>query len=350
MQLPLHDTWNVTDSTKMQEYIACPRSYFYKYVLGWKSEEPNIHLVFGTAWHKAQEHLLLNGYSALTVLEAVALLTEEYRKFFSPMMDDVYYPKTPGFAADMLGKYTRKYPDDYHQADVLYTETSGSISIGDNRVMYFKTDSILQGKNGYYQNKKFSREHKTAKSKPTSQQWSLKTQIGTYNHVLYCMYGPEDTFGIELNCAIFQKTKPDFVRIPLQKGKESMQVWLWTMNHYMEEIEWEFERLADASPDDPVLMAFPLRTESCSNYFGCQYHDFCLSWPNPLRSCEIPPLGFKQEFWDPRQQETINKMDLTMEKPRTISQVPENVKSEAPKWKNPTVVVHDMSIEIIHCV
>ena len=108
MTLKTHPTWEVTDSTKLQEYIACPRSYFYKYVLGWKPEEPSIHLIFGTSWHIAMEHLLIYGYDPRTVEEASYLLTQEYRKSFSDLMDDVYYPKTPGFAKEMLSKYVKK--------------------------------------------------------------------------------------------------------------------------------------------------------------------------------------------------------------------------------------------------
>jgi len=47
------------------------------------------------------------------------------------------------------------------------------------------------------------------------------------------------------------------------------------------------------------MMAFPMNTESCGNYFGCAYHDFCLAWPNPLKRCDEVPQGMKVEFWNP---------------------------------------------------
>jgi hypothetical protein len=75
-------------------------------------------------------------------------------------------------------------------------------------------------------------------------------------------------------------------------------------------LKFEMERLQACKSDDPVMMAFPIRPGRCTKYRGCPYHNFCMSWPNPLRKCEEPPLGFATRFWDPREIETTNKMNL----------------------------------------
>jgi CRISPR/Cas system-associated exonuclease Cas4 (RecB family) len=59
-----HETWQVLDATKLQTYMRCPRKFFFNYVLGWKSEIPSNHLVFGSAWHMAMEVLLDKGYNS----------------------------------------------------------------------------------------------------------------------------------------------------------------------------------------------------------------------------------------------------------------------------------------------
>ena len=68
-----HETWDIHDASKIQAYMACPRAYFYRYVLGWETEEKNIHFIFGEGWHRAMEHLLINGYNSKAQAEAAQL-------------------------------------------------------------------------------------------------------------------------------------------------------------------------------------------------------------------------------------------------------------------------------------
>ena len=85
--VPKHDSWNVLDSTKIQSFMDCPRGFFFSYILGWRKEEPSIHLIFGSAWHDAMEHLANNGYGKASVEEA-------YEKFCATYGE--YYPCNTG--------------------------------------------------------------------------------------------------------------------------------------------------------------------------------------------------------------------------------------------------------------
>jgi hypothetical protein len=280
--------------------MECPRKYFYQYVLGWSYEEPNVHLIFGSAWHLAMETLLqyLN-------------LEKEYRKHFSPATDDTRFPKIPGFAYDMLKSYVKKYADDHARFEVLYTEISGSVSVGESSV-HFKTDSILRGTDGWWKDKVFSLEHKTASrhEQRWARQWVLKMQVGVYTHLLHCLYPRDQVFGVIINASVFQKTKPDHIRVEIPKTIDQMEVWLWNCNWWLRQIELEFEMLEMALESDSLLRAFPMNAESCSNYFGCQWHDFCTAWSNPLQHCHVVPFGYISKYWDPREQETTHKMEI----------------------------------------
>jgi len=70
------------------------------------------------------------------------------------------------------------------------------------------------------------------------------------------------------------------------------------------------ERLASCKDSDEIMMAFPRRTENCTKYFRiCPYHDFCLTWSNPLQHCFEPPIGFEIDFWNPStREETASKV------------------------------------------
>jgi len=115
---------------------------------------------------------------------------------------------------------------------------------------------------------------------------------------------------VTLNGAGFLKTKFDFQRFPFRWQKDRMQVWLNTVNYYVKELDVELACLMNSSPDDDTLKAFPLRPTSCDKWFGCPYIDYCSSWPNPLRDCDEPPIGFEIKFWNPSEQPHTHEMKL----------------------------------------
>jgi hypothetical protein len=309
MILEPHDTWKVLDPSKIQEGMSCERQFFYKYILGWRSTKPNNHLVFGKAWHKAQEHLLLNGYEDRHVLGAFTKFLDEYRKEFPEDTDMEFHPKSPENALKALGKYVERWPRDLAECDILYTEIGGSVMLTEDVMLYFRMDSILKDREGLMY---FSREHKTGSriSRQWSDQWLLKVQIGTYTHVMKCLFPPEEVKGVQVSGTFFKKTKIDFERLPVWKTNDHMMVWMWNTLAWVDRLNHNLNVLGDCTEDDQVLMAFPMNTENCTKYFGCPYIDFCQAWPNPLRKCGEPPMGFHVDFWDPREEEVTHKMEL----------------------------------------
>lgn len=294
-----HSSWNIIDSTKLNTFLECPRSYFYEYILGWRPESPNLHLEFGKAWHIAMEHILIHGYDENSIAAAYLLFLEHYRKFFPETMDDVNEPKTPSNALKALVQYCTIYKDD--KFIPKYTEIAGTVPIDDKRVLHFRMDSILE-----IEGMIRSREHKTGSqlSRQWIDQWSLSLQVGTYNHVLYCLYPHEEVWGVEINGTFFQKKENKFQRVPARPNIGMMNSWHWTVLHIFNMIDFETNRLMDVKESDPVMQAFPCNPTNCTKYFGCRYHDFCMAWSNPLQRCDEVPQGFKEEWWNPAEEET----------------------------------------------
>jgi len=298
---------NKVDNSKIKEFKTCPRKFFYSHVLGWKSQQPNNHLVFGSAWHEAQEHLLLYGYSQVEVLNAYDKFLTYYRTYFGPETDDFFPSKNPDKAFERLAQYTAypEYRQDLEFFETLHTEIAGSVMIDEKRQMYFRMDAVLKNK---HNGKIRSREHKTGSgSYLWAEQWLLDGQVGTYNHVLNCLYPQDSVDGVEMNGSFFPKNRKSpaepknvFSRFLIKRTNEQMQTWIDNTRFYLWELEREYSLLNDAKESDQTLHAFPLRDTSCLNYFRlCEYHDFCMAWANPLRNAYQPPLGFKEEFWDP---------------------------------------------------
>ena len=312
--VPFHETWNVHDPSKVQEFIVCPRKYWFIYALGWAREGSNHHLIFGEGIHKAKEILLTRGYSPEAILAAYNAFLSFWRESFSPEDDaafqEVFGAKSPVYVLPALTAYAAKYEDSDADMKVLHVEVAGSVPVSHRHRLHFRIDSILEDVNGMIR----SMEHKTGSylSQAWRDQWLTKHQSLTYTHVLMCEYGPEKVWGIEINGIIAQKgteaynrehgTGYQFERIPIRKKKEAMQAWLWEVNYYLDMIQWNFDELAKCSPRDEVMTCFPKAPESCTKYNRpCDFLPYCSAWGNPLKYARVVQPGFKQKWWDPRE-------------------------------------------------
>ena len=317
-----HPTHRVQDSTKIQSFMKCPRMYFFEYVLGWRPDEPNIHFVFGSAWHEVMEHFAIHGMAPEQIEAAFSKFEEIYRTSFSPFLDDQNGAKTPANALRALVMYAKKYARDAEEFQVLETEVAGSVLV-DHYQLFFKIDTIIQDKQTGRIN---SLEHKTTSSFSPMwlNQWRQKFQVGAYAYALRCLYEPDAVDSIIINgaCirpepAIKQNGEPranardtEFTRVPIRMSSGKVRDWITQATYWLEYIDGEFQALEACDEDEPVLHAFPKNTESCVNYGKpCPFLDFCVAKPNPLQYGDAMPVGMRREFWDPRsQQETANKV------------------------------------------
>lgn len=327
MSISEHPTWHIYDSSKIDEFIRCNRMFFFRYVLGWDLETPAQDLHFGEAWHRAREHQLINGYDDIEGAYSAFLTC--YREKFPPEQDEWYSPKTPTAVLNALMKFADERRSDLVENEVVIldgkkmTEISGRVPISNNRFLHYRMDSIMRNLES---GKIFSWDHKTTtegyiNGPKWADQFFLSIQNGTYTHCLYCMFPIEQVLGVEFCGTGFTYLKRGSAnrpagyhvtlrRVPAYKTPDQMNAWLWTANNYVDDIEREMDRLTHCKESDPVMMSFPMNPTSCTDFRGCPYHDFCLSWQNPLQRCYEPPLGFTERFWNPEDMTTTNKKNL----------------------------------------
>jgi len=313
MEIKKHKTWDIYDASKIQTYMNCPRRYFFRYILGWTPDvEKSHHLVFGKAWHSAMEYILLNRdkEDEVHLLEgAFNVFLKEYREVFVEETDDTREPKTPEKAFKALAKYISIYGRD--KFEILHTEVAGTVPI-DERMVHFRIDAIIRD-----EGKIWALEHKTASrmSQTWVDQWSLKVQIGLYTHVLYCIYDPDDVAGVKINGVFLYKSKdPEMIRVPIRKSKPAMYNWLIMVRDWVSSIVRDESLLlkGEYSTRQP-LEIFRQNTESCMQYGGCPFLDFCMAWDNPIKHASEPPAGFKIEWWDPRDGDEDAKNIMSIE-------------------------------------
>jgi len=301
--IPTNPTWNVCDSSKFKAYTTCERMYFYRYVLGWQRDFPSHDLVFGEAWHRAMKRLFDEGFSKKTIEKAFDDFLAYYRTNFSEDSDLNYIPKSPGDALKALIEYVTQYERQDHW-EVLFTERAGTVLIDEGIPLHFRLDAVVRDEN----DRIFVIDHKTTKwaASTWTEQFSLDFQVYAYLHVLHCMYPCNPIGGLIINGTRFFKSKIEHIRVPINKSLESLNAWFQEAQVLARKIKGDFKELSITSSAVPVLLAFPRRTTQCVQYMRmCQFADFCSVWANPLRHVGDVPEGFKIEWWNPAEKETI---------------------------------------------
>lgn len=302
LPVPYHETFDVLDSTKLQAFMDCPRGFFFEYILGWRTDEPNIHLVFGSAWHEAMHYLFKEGFKEKQIMQAYDLFLSVYKESFPDEDSWTQQPKSPGTALKGLAAIASVW--EKREFEPLYFEVAGSVPVTAEDSMTFKMDLVLRDESGVWCN-----EYKTTgrNTQAWREKWELLPQIAVYTHALKSMchaYGiadPSEVQGVRVVGLVTTKD-PQVPILPFRISDNIMLAWLWEIRHWIEQLKWNFRQLAEAKESDPVMRAFPRNGYSCSK-FGCKYPGMCSMWANPLKKCQSVPPGYKVEHWDPRKQE-----------------------------------------------
>ena len=327
-----HPTWDILDSSKLTTYMSCPRKYFFRYLLGWHPSSANNHLVFGSAWHVALEHLHQNEMSPKSVLEAQVMFLEYYRQTFPPETDELFAPKTPANAFTSIEDYATKYRHECDEYEVLYTELGGIVLVSDTRTMTFKCDAILRARNDNI----IGLDQKTTgrKFSDWGDHWTLSTQMLTYLHALKCLYPDENAEMLVRQATFYSvdkrngKQRPtDFDEQPIGKSDAQMQAWLERTNQWIDRMQIDMDILMNEdNTDNSVMRSYPQNDTACFN-FGrrCEFFDFCNAWPNPLTRCDQTPIGFHIEWWDPLAQPEIRtRINLATQSGQPVEMVRNN--------------------------
>jgi hypothetical protein len=319
-----HETWEVVDSSKLTTYMRCARKYFFQYVLGWQTDYPNNHLVFGSAWHLAVEHLLLNKYTPQAIEEAQSIFLSRYREDFDASSDDEFSPKTPLNALESLAQYAERFKSDIRQYQVLHTEIAGLVMISPNASMHFKLDALVSEQEGKTEKERkyLFIDHKTSQRKMSNwgDHWQLSTQMLLYFHVVNCLYPRENVGESRVRCTFFYtplellKKKgsfrpTEFEECSIGRNLPLMEAWLERTTNWYNRLKTDMQILSEDKLESITMKSFPQNDTACFD-FGrpCQFFDFCNAYSNPLVLVDRGiPIGFRKEFWDPRASETIRE-------------------------------------------
>jgi len=290
------------DEKKISSFQECPRKFFFRYVLGWSSETPDIRDAFDSAWRKALTFLHTSGDTDSRIREAISIFEEAFQKGFPLILRDKHPVKNAEIAREGLREYANCFPvlDEF---EILSTDIAGTVSIRDDRAIYFGCDHISRNREGQI----WGISHKTTSDGGSSwkEKWGLDFQTNVQSYALSRLYeGEEEVAGMKINGAIFPPDgKNEFIRIPSRRSPDQLQLWRQECNYWIDLIEKNWELLAETSRSDDVMHAFPRSPSSCGQS-GCRFKDMCENWCNPLQHSSEPPVGYEEDHYDPQEKES----------------------------------------------
>lgn len=301
--IELDKSVKVVDNTKLNDFKACQRMCFYKHVCGLASgSEDRFHLEFGSAIHKALEHLHTNKFSDEAVFNACSSFTNDYINMCGGT--GVFKAgKSLDSGLLAIAEYAQLYLDS-RDWEVLFTEISGSAPVSSKYHIHFRMDMICRNDKGV-----FVMEHKTKGDVRSSnlrialsEEYRMSPQIFTYFHALNCVYEPNNITDTIVNVILFKSKAREYVRIPVYHTNEEMQEWLTATEQYISEYNEQIDAIANEYQrycGSPTMQLFRKNEQSCQRYFGCPFIDLCLSCTNPAKFLKEIPTGFTRKFWNP---------------------------------------------------
>jgi len=260
-------------------------------------------LVFGICVHRALEQIYSHNTASdpeLLALASTGFLTE-WQDY--DLDQESHHPRSVSHGLEILERYISQFGTEIRATKVHAVEQPFKVPLEESDAVTYhgRLDTVVELPQvpGLY-----VLEHKTAASFSPAWQngFSPNMQLDGYCHALNMLFPNENTRGVLVNGLLVQKTKMDFVRIPVMRQYEHLDAWRWEILDKIQDINFNWQRLLDfrTKPgfvEQPFMPTFPKNTCSCQYYGGCQYLDLCKSSSNPEHWTEVPD-GFVYRPWD----------------------------------------------------
>ncbi len=287
------------DNSTLDTFRVCQRRFYYRHIRKWETDSIKSALIFGTCWHAAMDFVWANPDT--TPERAFQAFIQEWNS--SALKDSEHfdlYPRTPGRAAEMLMEYLSRYSNWLKSIEVIAVEKAFIVplSLDKQNLFYIGKWDKLYREGRFYT----ITDHKTTSSFANTwlNGWSPNGQVDGYLYAGHMEYG-DDFRNVIIDGALVQKTKVDFLKVPVERQLYMLEQWKWEVIDLIDQIwyyEQELLRLRNEEPEE-ILKTYPKCTTSCTSYYGCcPYINLCKFVPNPELLNE-PPDGFVISDWKP---------------------------------------------------
>lgn len=261
------------DNTALQQYMACPREYYFGMVLHRRGAGLSPALAFGKAWHTALE-MRYKGLSPDQIEFCVRSTWEEhgaegdYRTVERVLLDYKRYCEKWGQTPEAEQARTIGYPEEPMVEIACDAQGDGLI-----HPYAGKLDRIIELGGLIY-----VEDHKTTSrlDKNYYSGFELSQQMMGYTYLAQQLMPGERIAGVRINLLHALKEKSNFERQLFTYTREQISEWIDNTNRWMERLS----RDAQEWPEEPhPAVRYPLAhfgDNGCSRKYGlCTYHRVC---------------------------------------------------------------------------
>ena len=297
------------DNTKISSYKDCPRKYFLRHVMNWRSEGTAVPLVFGLSWHEALSVIWTHAQQAnkRDLREAAIGKFNEIWQGEGMSIDmnmeqlEALSPRTPNIAEEMLHNYIEDRWNVLSNARVVSDEQPFAVPIPNTERSWYvgRLDKVIE-----YNGQLLVIEHKTTSiykkdggfQSSYVEGWYSDSQVKGYQFGAGIYY-PGLT-QVWVDAALVHKTVHDKFRfIPVSHSFPLIKEWLDDTSEYIARIktdEIKFHERGTLSGG-----TFPKNENSCFGKFGsCSFLDVCRTTADIPPDAAVP-VGYMIERWSP---------------------------------------------------
>lgn len=333
------------DNTRISTYRQCPRKFFFRHVLDWRSEGTSSPLAFGAAWHSAMD-LVWSALSRDPNADTDRIARAGYAAFLNkweaegmPSPEDLdidevnaLQPRAPMNALEMLYTYISERRSLFFEYEILDVERPFAVPLDpkddtlwyvgrldkravrrDNRKVHIfehKTTSAYK-KDGYFK-------------EIFTESFSPNTQVDGYlfvGHMISTESPDGKVDGLFVDGALVHKTVHEgFCLIPVKRSLSQLNGWLWETHEWIRRIEADkaalqtyINNLENKEAPGDYMPAFPKNTGACWDFMSpCPFLDLCKMWPNPIG--KSIPQGYVEDRWSPFDVLELEKIGMPPEK------------------------------------
>ena len=285
------------DSSSLQVLKTCPRKYQYQYITQRRAKGSNIHLAFGSAYHKALEiydhHRALGANNNDAVLEAISFsLSFPFTHEDDPNKNRETLTRTVAW-------YLEQFRDDVCETVILdnskpAVELSFKLELeqipnrtpeGEPFLLCGHLDRLVNFQDSYY-----FLDRKTTKgtlSQSYFQQFSPNNQMSIYYFASNIIL-PSGIAGGIIDAAQIGVGFSRFARSFVFRSPEQIEEFIGDLSYYIGMANFYAQQ-----------NYWPMNDKACGDYGGCEYQGVCSKSPS-IRDAFLSDNGqFISSLWNP---------------------------------------------------
>lgn len=317
------------DNTRISGCKGCPMYYCIKSKLGWVPSKARPPLDFGGSWHEGKAEIFREIKKRKETFPRSPIPDDQYwtdvheRAFESfmtewhkrglpdpseaPEMMELYFPRVPGTAREMLWHYIDQNKLRLWEIEILDIERPFVVPLFETETqkvfLVGRRDLTYRDHSGVW-----AMEHKTSTlgaaakymaqgqifQRKFLQSFSMSPQVAGYTYSLKLEYGTEARGVMISGDLVHKEHNNKFHNIPVWKDDSWLEGWYNDTKYWV-------ERLLHYDSTG----FYPHNETSCETQYGpCEYKEICEVCPDPRKLPNVW-VGFKVDFWEPFDEEAM---------------------------------------------